>query len=280
MNRIEDMLLSYEKQKRGGIIVEVPMLRPIPQTQLNAVSLLIQAGIDVIQIPIPVRYPWMYGKRILKIQKSAAENNIDFNHSFEVLKELVEKYPKQIFMPVGFYGGLQKMGQKNYITKCKEIGIGIVDVPDYPLVHDNDPFCFYDNLKANNISYVTVISTDLALQPENSHTYNHLVSLLKKSYGFCFLLAAKGGKTGEKSEFQYDELKRAKERILAVQEKIDRRCPIVAVCGISTPEQVRIMVKELGLHVMFGSALFTRMVNGESNEQILRFLQDMKAATI
>ena len=76
----------------------------------------------------------------------------------------------------------------------------------------------------------------------------------------------------------YERLAKAKEGILRVQEKTGRRCPIVAVCGISTPEQVRVLTRELGLHVMFGSALFTRMMNGESKEDIYRFLIEMKKA--
>mgnify|MGYP004579784475 FL=1 len=78
----------------------------------------------------------------------------------------------------------------------------------------------------------------------------------------------------------YRSLEHAENRILKVQEKVGRRCPIVAVCGISTPEQVSILTQELGMHVMFVSALFTRMMNGESNEEIYQFLVEMKNAAV
>ena len=48
---------------------------------------------------------------------------------------------------------------------------------------------------------------------------------------------------------------RNEEAIKKVQKEYDRPCPIVAVCGISKPEQVDKMVHDIGLHVMFGSAL-------------------------
>ena len=278
MDDVEKIFYNHEAKKEGAIIVEVPMLAPIPKTQLETADLLVHAGIDIIQIAVPVRFPWMYGKRILTIQKAAAENGTCFTQSFDVLAQLKQKYKNSEFMPVGFYGGLQKMGQHQYVKTCRELGIKVVDVPDYPLVHDNDPRGFVKELKENGIDYVTIISADMAMRPEGSRGYEILKKTVASASGFCFLLAASGGKTGEKSSFDYDGLEKAKERILSVQKLVGRRCPLVAVCGISTPEQVRILVKELGLHVMFGSALFTRIMNGESFDSIYGFLSEMKTA--
>ena len=280
MNVVEEKLLNYEAEHKGGIIVEIPMLPPIPDTQMEMADLLVRAGIDIIQIPIPVRFPWMYGQRILKIQQMAAHQDIKYAQSFQVLGELVKKYPDTEFMPVGFYGGLQRMGQDNYVKALAGLGIHIADIPDYPLVHDHDPRGLVRELKKQGIAYATVISTEVAMAQEGTAGYEHFQKVVAASEGFCFLLAAAGGKTGEKSEMDYQGLAEAKERILKMQEKTGRRCPIVAVCGISTPQQVHTLTQELGLHVMFGSALFTRMMNGESKDEIFRFLTEMKKAAI
>ena len=278
MNAIEQKFFDYEAENRGAIIVEIPLLSPIPQTQLNVTEVLVKAGVDVIQVPIPVRFPWMYGARIQTIQKMAARNDVCYRQSFQVLSLLIEKYKQTEFMPVGFYGGLQRMGQENYVEQCARLGIKMVDVPDYPIVHDDDPRGLVKALHGKGISFITVISTEMALEPEGSNGYQQLERLIAASSGFCFLLAAAGGKTGEKKAFDYDLLAKAKTRMIEVQRKMNRRCPIVAVCGISEPEQVRILVKEIGLHVMFGSALFTRMMRGDSSEDIYRFLMEMKKA--
>jgi len=278
MNAIEQKFLDYEAKKRGAIIAEIPLLSPIPQTQLDVTEVLVKVGIDVIQVPIPVRFPWMYGVRIQSIQKMATQNDVCYRQSFQVLSMLIEKYKQTEFMPVGFYGGLQRMGQDNYIEQCAQLGIKMVDVPDYPIVHDEDPRGLVKALHHRGISFITVISTEMALEPEGSRGYQQLERLITLSSGFCFLLASAGGKTGEKKRFDYDILAKAKARIIEVQNKVNRRCPIVAVCGISEPEQVRILVKDIGLHVMFGSALFTRMMRGDSSEEIYRFLMEMKHA--
>lgn len=278
MNPVEELFLSYEAKGQGGIIVEIPLLPPIPTTQLETAELLVRSGIDVIQIPIPVRFPWMYGTRILTIQQMAAQNGIWYEQSFQVLETLVKRYPQTHFMPVGFYGGLQRMGQENYVRRCAELGLRLADIPDYPLVHDDDPRGLVGQLRKAGIDYVTVISAEMAMEPEGSPGWQQFRRLVSLSHGFCFLLAAAGGKTGERTGFDYDGLAQAKERILQMQAQVGRRCPIVAVCGIATPQQVHTLVKEVGVHVMFGSALFTRMMNGDSAEEIYRFLSEMKQA--
>lgn len=280
MNKVEELLNGYEKKGQGGIIVEIPMMGPIPQTQLRVAKLLVESGIDVIQLTVPYRFPWMQGARIQSLLKQSAIDGVDYKDTFATFKLLREKYPDQIFMPVGFYGGMRKMGEDNYISELKKLDIDIVDVPDYPLVHDQDPFGFYQKLRDNDMAYVNCISTDQALVQKDTKEYDDFVEVVKKSYGFCFLIATKGGKTGEVDEFPYEKLAMARDAIKEVQAKYNRPCPIVAVCGISKPEQVYKMVHELKLHVMFGSALFTRLVNGDSDESILKFLKEMKAATL
>lgn len=275
---IEAKFHALEKDGHHAVIVEVPLLQPIPDVQYSVAGLCVKAGIDIIQIPIPIRFPWMYGERIQKIQLQARENDILYKQSFEVLAGLIKRYPDSEFMPVGFYGGLQRMGQNNYISKCAELGIKIVDVPDYPVCHDHDPFGFVSELHKHNIDYVTCISTDLALSAPGSKEYLHFCQVVSASHGFLFLLASAGGKTGEKASFDYESLAKAKEKIREVQKIIQSDCPIVAVCGISTPEQVRILTKEIGLHVMFGSALFSRMMKGDDNRSIYEFLESMKNA--
>lgn len=278
MFKIEELFNEYERQGKGGVIVEIPMMAPIPDTQLNMAELLVQAQIDVIQLTVPYRFPWMQGTRIQSLLKQSARDGVDYRDTFKVFKMLRERYPEQIFMPVGFYGGMKRMGEDNYIRALKELDIDTVDVPDYPVVHDHDPLGFYQKLRDNDMAYVNCISADQALSQPGTKEYDDFVEVVKRSYGFCFLIATKGGKTGEVEEFPYEKLRHAKNAIKKVQNEYDRPCPIVAVCGISKPEQVDKMVHDIGLHVMFGSALFTRMVNGVSNEEILDFLKQMKAA--
>ncbi|MCK4255858.1 tryptophan synthase subunit alpha [candidate division WOR-3 bacterium] len=280
MSNFEQLFYDYEARRQGVIIVELPLIEPIPDLQVKLADLLLQAGIDIIEVGVPVRFPWMYGTTILKLQKNARDKDIDWKHSFEIMERIREKHPEAEIMPVGFYGGMARMGQKRYLERCKELYIRAIDIPDYPLAADGDPFDLQKNMKKKGMGLITVVDFNLALVPENSKHHPLLERIVKKSLGFTFLLAVSGGKTGEKSELPLKNIGQAKRRIEKIQDKYNKRCPIVVVCGISTPEHVRAIVKDIGAHVMFGSALFKRVMGGESDEKILKFLSGMKEAAM
>lgn len=278
MNNFEQLFYDYEAKNKGAIIVELPLLEPIPEVQVKLAGLLLEAGIDIIEVGVPVRFPWMYGRTILQLQKNARDKNIYWKHSFEIMEQIRDRYPQAEIMPVGFYGGISSMGQERYLKRCKELGIRAIDIPDYPLVADNDPLGLYSKMKQQDMSLITIVDSTLALVPKSSKHYRLLEEIVRKSSGFTFLLAVPGGKTGPKNELPFEDIAKAKARIEQIQNKLDKRCPVVVVCGISTPDQVKTIVKDIGAHVMFGSALFKRVMAGESDQSILKFLTEMKKA--
>lgn len=278
MSKFEQIFFDLEEKGKGALVVEMPLAMPVPECQIRAASILVRSGVDVIQVPVPPRLPWMYGPLILGLLSSARNNKIDWRQSFTALKAIREAYPGAELQPVGFYGGIQRMGQSNYIARCKEFSVRAVDVPDYPLVHDGDPCGLAQALIKENIDLTTIVGTDLALAEEGTHRYELLVELVKQSRGFTFLLAVAGGRTGARSDLDYRGLELAKLRVMDIQRQLKVRCPLVAVCGISTPGQVRTIVKELGLHVMFGSAFYEKLLFGNCDEEVVDFVSRMKQA--
>jgi tryptophan synthase alpha subunit len=220
----------------------------------------------------------MYGQLILNLLSGARNNQVDWRQSFIALEAIRKAYPQAELQPVGFYGGIARMGQGNYISRCKELGIRAVDVPDYPLVHDNDPLELAKALRDEDIDLVTIIGTDLAMANEGTPSYETLVNVVKQSTGFTFLLAVAGGRTGTRSELDYKGLELAKTRVLDLQRQTKTRCPLVAVCGISTPQQVKTIVKSLGMHVMFGSAFYEKLLYGSGDDEVIDFVRQMKDA--
>lgn len=278
MSGFENIFYDLENKGKGALVVEVPLAQPVPDMQVRGASLLIEGGADVIQIPVPPRMPWMYGPLILKLLSSARNNEIDWHQSFTALEAIRKAYPQAELQPVGFYGGIARMGQENYVARCKELGIRAVDVPDYPLIHDNDPRGLAKALRQENIDLVTIIGTDLALAEEESPSYETLINVVKGSTGFIFLLAVAGGRTGARSDLDYKGLELAKTRVLDLQRQLNTRCPLVAVCGISTPQQVKTIVKSLGMHVMFGSAFYEKLLYGSGDDEVIDFVRQMKEA--
>lgn len=278
MSGFEQIFYRLEAQGKGALVVEIPLVQPVPQSQLHAAGLLVKGGADIIQIPVPPRLPWMYGPLILKLLSGARNNNIAWKQSFEAFRAVRQAYPTAELQPVGFYGGIQRMGQANYIAQCKELGIRAVDVPDYPLAHDDDPRGLVRALRREDIDFVTIVGTNLAMAKEGTPQYETLVDVVQKSTGFIFLLAVAGGRTGARQELDYKGMETARRRVTDLQRQLGTRCPLVAVCGISTPQQVKTIVKSLGMHVMFGSSFFEKLLYGEGDAAVVDFVRQMKDA--
>lgn len=278
MSGFEQIFYELEAQGKGALVVEIPLVLPVPQSQVHATGLLVEGGADVIQIPVPPRLPWMYGRLILELLSGARNNGVDWRQSFAAFEAVRAAYPNAELQPVGFYGGISRMGQDAYVARCRELGIRAVDVPDYPMAHDGDPRGLVRALRGEGIDFVTIVGTDLALAEEGTPQYETLVRVVRGSTGFIFLLAVAGGRTGARKDLDYTGMEAAKKRVQDLQRQLGLRCPLVAVCGISTPQQVKTIVKGLGMHVMFGSAFFEKLLHGGGDEEVLDFVRQMKDA--
>jgi len=94
------------------------------------------------------------------------------------------------------------------------------------------------------------------------------------------MIAQAGGVSGTKDSLPVDILKPAVERVKKLEEKFGVHTPIIVVCGISTPEQVRDSIRVVGADgVMLGSAISKRLQVGESLEHIQSFAKMLKDAT-
>jgi tryptophan synthase alpha subunit len=77
-----------------------------------------------------------------------------------------------------------------------------------------------------------------------------------------------------------ESLKPAVARVRKLETELNVTTPIIVVCGISTPEQVRGSIREVGADgVMLGSAVSKRLQAGEPLERIQPFVAELKDAT-
>ncbi len=173
------------------------------------------------------------------------------------------------------------MGQEDYVLACAEAGIECVDIPDYPLAGSDDVLGFVDALRKQDIHFTVDITTDEAVAPEGTREYALLHESVKRSSGFLFMIAQPGGVSGTKPTLPVDKLKPAVERVRVLEAELQVETPIIVVCGISSPEQVRGSIRDVGADgVMLGSAISKRLQAGESLEQIQPFLVELKQATL
>ncbi|BBB48916.1 tryptophan synthase alpha chain [Pelolinea submarina] len=274
------MFDKLHKNNEGVLIPLAPGDKAPFSISNEIIDMFYEAGADTIEIAVPTRYPWMEGNNMQIHQLEAIEQSVKGSDSFDLMKFTRNKYPDWPLLTINFMGPVFRYGQANYVQGCADASMDAVDIPDYAYVSQNDSLGFVSSLLSKNVYFIVDIATKLAMAEEGTREYALLCELIKKSKGFLFMIAQPGGVSGTKSTLPVDELKPAVDRVKELEEKFKVNTPIVVVCGISSPEQVRQSIREVGADgVMLGSAISKRLQAGETIEKIEPFTRELKEAT-
>lgn len=93
---------------------------------------LAEAGVDLIEIGMPYSDPMADGPTIQESGMKALENGM----TLELLFEQVEKVRSQVDLPLilmGYFNQVMQYGEEAFITRCVEVGIDGVILPDLPM---------------------------------------------------------------------------------------------------------------------------------------------------
>ncbi len=280
MNRLDTAFVALRERNEGALIPLAPGDTAPYATSMEIIDMFAEAQADAIEIAIPTRYPWMEGKAMQIHQLEAIEQGVRAADSFGLMMAARQKYPDWPLVAINFIGPVLTYGQNNYVSGCAQASMDAVDIPDYPLARTDDILGFGAQLLANNTYFVADITTDLAVAPEGTPEYDLLRKLICWSGGFLFIIAQAGGISGTKDTLPVDILKPAVERVKELEDAMGVHTPVIVVCGISTPEQVRGSIRDVGADgVMLGSAVSKRLQAGESVEKVQPFVTELKDAT-
>jgi tryptophan synthase alpha chain len=280
MNRLDTAFAALRERNEGALIPLVPGDTEPFVISMEIIDMFAEARADAIEIAIPTRYPWMEGKAMQIHQLEAIEQGVRPADSFGLMMEAREKYPEWPLVTINFMGPVLTYGQGNYVSGCARASMDAVDIPDYPLARSDDVLGFGAQLLAKNTYFVADITTDLAVAPEGTPEYDLLRKLIRRSGGFLFMIAQAGGISGTKDALPVDVLKPAVERVKELEDGMGVHTPVIVVCGISTPEQVRGSIRDVGADgVMLGSAVSKRLQAGEPVERVQPFVTELKDAT-
>lgn len=279
-NQMDEIFKSLRDRNEGALIPLSPGDKAPYSLSMELIDLFERVDSDFVEVAIPTRYPWMEGANMQIHQLDAIRDGIRTADSFGLMETAHQKHPQLPLVTINFMGPAFGYGLKNYAESCKRAGILAADIPDYPYVTGKDHEGFGKDLLANGVHFIVDITMDLATAPSGSPKYNLCLDLVKKSTGFLFLIAQAGGQSGVKDKLPVDELKPACDRLRSMEAETGVYTPIIVVCGISTPEQVRDSIRRVGADgVMLGSAVSKRLQAGESLEKIEPFVRSLKDAT-
>ena len=200
----------------------------------NIIREMVKNGASLIELGIPFSDPTAEGPVIQEANIRALNGGVTTDKIFDFVKEL-RKDIKTPFVFMTYANVVFSYGTEKFLTKCEEIGIDGIILPDVPFEEKED---FAPACRAHNIDFISMIAPT---------SEQRIGMIAKEAEGFIYIVSSLGV-TGVRSEIKTD--------IAAITAAVRKhaKTPCAIGFGISTPEQAAKMAA-LSDGAIVGSAI-------------------------
>ena len=221
-----------------------------------------KAGASLIEIGIPFSDPVAEGPVIQAASERALSTGVTTDDIFDMVKRL-RTGTEPLTMPLMFMTYLNPIyvyGVESFMTRCEEVGIQGVIVPDCPLEEKQE---LSHQAKAHGVAVISLIA------PTSEQRIEEIAS---QAEGFVYCVSSLGV-TGMRSDITTD--------IASIVEQVRQYTdiPVAVGFGISTPEQAKAMAA-VSDGAIVGSAIVKQIgewgPNGE--QQLYKYVCSMVEA--
>ena len=255
MSRIASV---FAQANHTALIPYITVGYPTIETTLKAVPLFASIGCDIIELGIPFSDPLADGATIQQASYEALRQGVTPKVCFEVAREL----RRRVKIPIVFmtyYNPVLKFGLEQFCSKCAEVGIDGLIIPDLPPEEGEE---LEKSTKRHELDLVYLLS------PASTEERIRLVT--SRSSGFVYL-ASLTGVTGARDRLP-DEVESF---VGGVRERTDK--PLCVGFGVSTPEQAQRIAK-VADGVIVGSRIMQLLSKDKSLRNACSFVKCLREA--
>ncbi len=185
--RIESL---FEKKKNNILSVYFTAGYPAIDDTMEIVKNLDATGVDLIEIGMPFSDPLADGPVIQESSRQAIKNGMTIKLLFEQLKELRKSTEIPVVL-MGYLNPVMQYGEKAFLSKCAEVGVDGIIIPDLPLE------IYLRNWK--RVCEKESISNILLITPQSSE--ERIAAVDKASNGFVYVVSS-NSITGANKKFE------------------------------------------------------------------------------
>jgi tryptophan synthase alpha chain len=248
----------FARANHTALIPYITAGYPTVETTLKVVPLLASSGCDIIELGIPFSDPLADGATIQQASYEALRQGVTPKLCFEVAQEL----RRQVEIPLVFmtyYNPVVKFGLEQFCSKCAEVGIDGLIIPDLPPEEGKE-------LEQSTERY----ALDLIYLLSPASTEERIRLVTSRSSGFIYLVSLTGV-TGAR-----DKLPEELENFVArVRERTEK--PLCVGFGVSTLEQARRIAK-VADGVIVGSRIIQLLDEDKSLKNVCSFIKSLREA--
>jgi len=257
MNRIDAVFNDLRKSQGKAVIPYVTCGYPSLDFTKELISVLAEAGADLIEIGVPYSDPVADGPTIQKASARALTAGITLDKIFRLVEEVRGKCQVPLIM-MTYYNPIYVTGVENFIKKAAAAGVDGLIIPDLPVE------------EAGHLSEVAERSglrTIFLVAPTSTSERIEKIAGISRGFIYCVSVTGVTGARKEVSEGLEDFLKRIRLRT---------ELPLAVGFGISGPETAR-QAAEYADGVIVGSALIQKIEENVAGEDYSKALQEAAA---
>ncbi|GIO36921.1 tryptophan synthase alpha chain [Paenibacillus antibioticophila] len=214
---------TFRRLREAGETALMPFITvgdPDPDTTVDILLQLEQAGADIVELGVPYSDPLADGPVIQRASERALVHGITIETCLETAKKARNRGVTMPFVLFTYYNPMLQMGLEQFFTSLRQADISGLIVPDLPFEESEEVLRLGDE-------------HGILLVPLVAPTSSERISLiLSRARGFVYCVSSLGV-TGERSDFH----KGVDDFIASVKAGTD--LPVAVGFGISNGEQVR-----------------------------------------
>jgi tryptophan synthase alpha chain len=226
---------------------------PDPATSLAVLRGLPAAGVDVIELGLPVTDPMADGPTIQLAGQRALAAGQTLARTLDMVRAFREGDTTTPIVLMGYYNPISSRGVARFLADAREAGVDGLIIVDLPPEED-DELCIPAQAAGLNFIRLATPTTDDRRLPK----------VLQNTSGFVYYVSITGitGAAAAQATEVGPEVARIKRQTAL---------PLVVGFGIRTPEAAR-SVAEVADGVVVGSAIVERIGRGDAPEDVLAFV--------
>ncbi|MCO7721677.1 tryptophan synthase subunit alpha [Myroides odoratimimus] len=184
-NRINTL---FTEKKSNILSIYFTAGYPAIEDTMTILKNLDSAGVDLVEIGMPFSDPLADGPVIQHSSEQALLNGITVSKLFEQLKEMRQHITIPVVL-MGYLNPVMLYGIEAFISKCAEVGVDGIILPDLPM--DYYVSHFKTHCDQHNVSNIMLISNDTSIE--------RVRHIDEQTNGFIYLVSSNGTTGSNKS---------------------------------------------------------------------------------
>ena len=132
MNRINQLFLQQKKSKRTAFITYLVCGDPDLSSTLKIMNLMVESGVDLIELGVPFTDPIADGPTIQKGVERALKKNVSLVDVLKVVEAFRKNNQKTPLVLMGYMNPIERMGYNKFAIQAKNKGVDGVLLVDSP----------------------------------------------------------------------------------------------------------------------------------------------------